>query len=456
MVHVRVFKPLLGFLPEIAPPVEKPALNERLKWTGFALLIFAIMSVVKPLGIATGSQAAFLQNLQLITASSIGTLATLGIGPIVMASIILQLLVGAGFIQFNQQNPEERQIFQGTQKLGAVVFAFVEAIIYTMSGFVPSAPGAFSVFILILQLAFAAIVLIYLDELIGKYGIGSGVGLFIAAGVSFNIIWGAFSWISQEGVFIGQVPLLFQSLLGGDLEGSALLILLSTIAVFLVVVFAESMKIEIPITFGQQRGMSGKYPLKFFYVSNMPVIFAAALLANVQLWGIFLQSAGLPILGTFVQNQPTGGLAYYLSNPFGYLSSPENIVTTLSSMDRLMNIGVYALFMIIFCIIFGKFWVEMQGLGPKQVASQMQGLGWQIPGFRRDPRVIEKVLEKYIPMVTVLGSAAVGLLAVIADLTGALGTGTGILLTVGILYRLYEELASQQAFELMPALRGIL
>jgi preprotein translocase subunit SecY len=45
---------------------------------------------------------------------------------------------------------------------------------------------------------------------------------------------------------------------------------------------------------------------------------------------------------------------------------------------------------------------------------------------------------------------------VLADLTGALGTGTGILLTVGIVYRMYEELAAEQAFEMMPGLRGIL
>jgi preprotein translocase subunit SecY len=111
--------------------------------------------------------------------------------------------------------------------------------------------------------------------------------------------------------------------------------------------------------------------------------------------------------------------------------------------------------MVVFCIVFGKFWVEMSGMGPKQVASQLQNVGLHVPGFRRDPRVIEMVLERYIPMITLLGSAAVGGLAVLADLTGALGTGTGILLTVGILYRMYEELAAQQAFEVMPALKAI-
>jgi preprotein translocase subunit SecY len=129
---------------------------------------------------------------------------------------------------------------------------------------------------------------------------------------------------------------------------------------------------------------------------------------------------------------------------------------TISNFDAIINILVYSAAMIILCVVFGKFWAEMSNMGPKAVAGQLQQVGLHIPGFRRDPRVVEMVLDRYIPTVTVLGSAAVGILAVVADLTGALGTGTGILLTVGILYRMYEELAAQQAFEAMPALKGLM
>jgi preprotein translocase subunit SecY len=82
--------------------------------------------------------------------------------------------------------------------------------------------------------------------------------------------------------------------------------------------------------------------------------------------------------------------------------------------------------------------------------------GMQIPGFRRDPRVTAKILERYIPVVTVIGGAAVGMLAVGADLIGTLGnaSGTGILLAVGILQRLYEQIAKEQAMEMHPVLRG--
>ena len=122
----------------------------------------------------------------------------------------------------------------------------------------------------------------------------------------------------------------------------------------------------------------------------------------------------------------------------------------------ILHVALYAAFMIGGSIIFAIFWIETTNMGPEQVAKQIEGSGMQIPGFRRDPRVTAKILERYIPVVTVIGGAAVGMLAVFADLIGTLGnaSGTGILLAVGILQRLYEQIAKEQAMEMHPVLRG--
>ncbi len=457
-LDLKVLKPIIKMLPEVTSPEKKPVLKQRLYWVGFALLVFAILGVTKPIGVAAVEQSNYLQQIQLITASKIGSLATLGIGPIVMASIILQLLMGAKIIDINLQDKEQKKLYQGLQKIAGILFAFFEAGIYVMSGFVPAQPGIISTFFLIFQLAFAAIILMYLDELISKYGIGSGIGLFIAAGVSFTIIWRALSWVKAPGTmtYIGLIPQLFQGIMTGNIPETAIFPLISTVIVFLAVVFAESMKIEIPLTFGRIKGYGAKYPLKFLYVSNIPVIFAAALLSNIQLIGITLQGFGFPILGQFVNNRPVSGIAYYLKAPYGALANPAQIAITLSSTQTILNIIVYAIVLTVLCVIFGKFWIEISGMSSKEVAQQLQQVGLHVPGFRRDPRVIESVLDRYIPIITVVGSAAVGLLAIFADLTGALGTGTGILLTVGILYKMYEELAAQQAAELMPMLKGLI
>lgn len=238
--------------------------------------------------------------------------------------------------------------------------------------------------------------------------------------------------------------------------------LIATIIVFLIAVYAESMRLEIPLSYGGVRGVGGRYPLKFFYVSNIPVILTAALLANVQMLpaivGINIQNP-LPYsqmnslqqaVTTFVQYVTIGQLSGTTGNP-GILN-PANIFM-LANPQIILHLIIYLTLFLLLCILFGKFWVETTGLGADRVAEQIQQGGMQIPGFRRDQRVVERVLNRYIPQITIIDSVSVGLLAVLADLTGAMGSGTGILLTVGILYRLYEEIEKEQMADMHPAFR---
>jgi len=108
--------------------------------------------------------------------------------------------------------------------------------------------------------------------------------------------------------------------------------------------------------------------------------------------------------------------------------------------------------MVIFCILFGLFWVETSGLDAKSMAKKLGNLDMAIKGFRKSQKSIEQRLKRYIAPITVMGSAFVGFLAASADFTGALGGGTGVLLTVSIVYRLYEQLVQEQLSELHPAI----
>ncbi|MCK5333725.1 MAG: hypothetical protein KAJ24_04385, partial [Candidatus Aenigmarchaeota archaeon] len=121
--------------------------------------------------------------------------------------------------------------------------------------------------------------------------------------------------------------------------------------------------------------------------------------------------------------------------------------------DEILRVIVYTTFMVVGSAVFSIFWMNTSGMDSKSVAKQIQGAGMQIPGFRRDPRVIERVLERYIPALAVLGGAFVGFLSALADFTGALVSGTGLLLTVMITYQLYEELASKHMEDMHPLLR---
>jgi preprotein translocase subunit SecY len=448
-------------LPEVKAAEQPPSTKERLLWTGVALLIFFIMYNIGCFGVVRNDTG--VDFLQTITASKFGTLLTAGIGPIVLASIFLQLFVGAGLIKMDLKDREQKQKFLEVQKILAILLAFGEAAIFVVGGrtaivSVAGLPAASVELLVILQIALGSVVVLYLDEIVTKYGIGSGISLFIAAGVSLTVVSGFFGLIFGSNGVIASVT-------GGGAEGLpnavlAMLPFIFTVLVFLAVVFAESMKVEIPIAFERVRGMVPKLPLKYFYVSNIPVIFASALLLNMQLFaGSALSGANLPFIG-FVDsnNMLRDGLLYFITpiyqsgGTIAHWNFISSGVTPIYQIPEWVHAITYILFLSFASVLFGLFWVETANMDSKSVAGQLSSSGLQIPGFRRDPRMLEMILEKHILPLTVLGSFSVGLLAGVADLTGALGTGTGILLAVGIFYRMYEQLDQMQTFETYPAL----
>ena len=195
-----------------------------------------------------------------------------------------------------------------------------------------------------------------------------------------------------------------------------------------------------------------RWPLNFFYTSNIPVILVAALMANIQLFATLLQEWGYPILGTFSGNVPVSGLVYWLY-------SPELLQSIIRGSFTFSMLGQALLYIVVFVagsVMFGAFWVQTANMDAASQARQIMASGLQIPGFRRDERVLEKILSRYIWPLTIMGGASVGFLAAFADLTGALSRGTGILLAVMIVYKLYEEIAKQHMMDMHPALRKMM
>jgi preprotein translocase subunit SecY len=453
-------------LPVIKAPDKPTTTKEKIMWTGVALMLFFLMYNVICFGVIKGSGG--IDFLQTITASNIGSLLTAGIGPVVLASIFLQLFVGAGLINLDLKDKSDKQKFLEVQKIVAILLAVAEGGIFVLSGRTLLIEGLLGLplpaiqIIVTIQIALGSIVILYLDEIVTKYGLGSGVSLFIAAGVSFAIISGFFGLVFGAG---GVVDTLGSG--GAEALPMAILRLLPfffMILVFLVVVYFEGVKVEIPIAFERVRGMVPKLPLKYFYVSNIPVIFAAALLMNVQLFaGAVLANADLPFIGYVdSNNRLADGLLYFVTPIFVQGGTIElwNFITTWSTpvygIPEIVHALTYILFLSLASILFGMFWVETSNMDAKSVADQLSSSGLQIPGFRRDPRMLQMILNKHIFPLTVLGSFSVGLLAGIADMTGALGTGTGILLTVGILYRMYEQLEQMQAFDMYPGFGNLI
>ncbi len=499
-----LFKPIIERWPAIKKPKGHVPFRTKLLWTTTCLILYYILTQILIYGLAPESMDMF-EGFRAVIAGASGSIVHLGIGPIVTASIILQLFVGAKIIKLDLQDEEDRALYQGFQKVLVVIMILVEAVPQVFGYLTPS-PKLISMVgsglartIIIIQLFIGAMIVFWMDELISKWGIGSGVSLFIAAGVSNAIVTGMFSWLpvnrelplSPTNPPAGTIPktiYLTSKLSLGELVNrggfekifisppNPVVALLGTIIIFLFVVYAESSRVELPLAHGRVRGARGRYPLRLMYASNIPVILMAALMANLNMFGMLLYNRldNIPIIGgawwigkyTAGSTQPVAGALWYLSRPNGLHSwlfpmiDPKyrGYLHGHEPWQMGLRILIYSTVFIVGCIFFGKFWIETTNMGPDAVARQIQQSGMQIPGFRRDPRVLKKVLARYIPALTILSSALVGLLAIFANLIGTVGqtSGTGVLLTVGIVIRLYEEIAREQAMEMHPVLRKFL
>ena len=178
-----------------------------------------------------------------------------------------------------------------------ILITVAQAIIYITTG----SYGPVDIFhsiLIVIQLTFAGIVVLLLDELLQKgYGLGSAISLFIATNICETILWKSFSPITinigGNSEFEGAIIALFHLLLTRESKIQALqhafnrsnapnlFSLLSTIFILFVVMFFHGFKHDIEISSRKHRGYTTVYPIKLFYTSNIPIILQAALISNL-------------------------------------------------------------------------------------------------------------------------------------------------------------------------------
>ena len=493
--------------PTITKPERHVRFNEKLWTTTLVLIIYFAMTNVMIWGLS-GQALDLFSGFRSIMAGASGTIMHLGIGPIVTGSIIMQLFAGAKIIRLDLQDSEDKAMYQGVQKLLVLLMIPIESIPQTY-GFLDPTEAlitnygmGWANFVIVAQLFAGSYLVFLLDELVSKWGIGSGISLFIAAGVAQSTFVGTLSPMpatsgldySLQNPPSGTLPMIFymfreasnaemisqngfETILLTHVNPVAALF--SSVVVFLVVAYAESSKLELPLTHGKVRGHRGKYPIRLVYASNIPVILMAALLANINMFTLLFWNhptlQKTPILGkegwgsmseyigTYEpgSSTPSGGFAWYSSMVNGVndwlipLLNQQGDIYGHSLWQIGGHVVFYVTLMTVGSMVFAKFWIDTTNMGSKDVAKQIERTGMQIPGFRKNPLVLERILERYIPPVTYFSGAFVGLLAAGADLLGTVGnaTGTGLLLAVGIILRTYEQIQKEQAMEMHPMLR---
>ncbi len=463
------------YLPSVRKPEKNVKFKKRLIWTGLILLLYFVMSETYVVG-GIPEQMDQFQALQTIMGSEIGTLVTLGIGPIVTASIILQLLVGSEIIPWDLNSSIGKQKFQYTQKILAYTFGFVQAFAFVFMGAIQPIEGFFA--LVVAQLTIGAWLIVLMDEVVSKWGFHSGVSLFILAGVSKTIVVRLLSPLTGAGeiwFMVGEQPAgALLQFMTGTFTATAVSGLIFTLIVFMIAAFASNMRVEIPLTFGNVRGFGRKWPLKFLYTSVMPVIFVSAIVSNIRLWVSVLTNRGIElsfnlpfmdnpfyIFGQFTAETGAlpNSLIYYFSAPTNLPQAIWNSITTGTlqlSVPEIIQVFSYTGFYVVAAAVFSVFWMRTSSQDPSSVADQIMNIGMKVPGFRKDKRVIVKILNRYIPALAVLGGAFIGFLAALADFTNAFGTGTGILLAVFISFQFYEEIVKKHMEDMHPALRNLM
>jgi preprotein translocase subunit SecY len=464
-VNELELKDLLFFLPEVEKPKKKLSLREKLIWTSIVLILYFVLSLIPLYGLNKNYVSRF-EALAVLLAAQFGSIITLGIGPIVTGSIVLQLMMGADIIKIDTNTPEGKNLYEGLHKLFSVIFIFLENGMYVLSGALPpSYPSMLILLTMILQLVLGGFILMLLDEVSSKWGIGSGISLFIVAGVAREIFTQGFSPFadpSDPSVPLGAVPKVISLLIQGRYIEIIwpLSAIIATLLVFALATFLQSINVQVPLSFGRIRGFGIRWPINFMYTSNIPVILTASLVASLQFWGIMLYHANLPILGKYqivetvtggYREVPVSGIAKYLQPP-----NFANILFYGFTRDFILSTIFYLILMLSGAVIFSILWTHVGGQDPASVARQILSSGLSIPGFRRDDRVIERILARYIFPLTVMGGLAVGFLSVFADLFGALSRGTGILLAVMIIYGFYQQIMRTHLEELHPLARKVL
>jgi len=193
----------------------------------------------------------------------------------------------------------------------------------------------------------------------------------------------------------------------------------------------------------RMKGMKQPYPIKLFYTSNIPIILQTAFVSNLY---FFSQILAKKFKGNFLVNllgkwqeydmsgrsAPVGGLAYYISPPRDFVDILRDPFHTL----------FYIIFVMGSCALFSKIWIDISGSSARDVAKQLMDQDMIIEGMREESMV--RYLNRYIPTAAAFGGMCIGGLSIFADFMGAIGSGTGILLAVTIIYQYFEMIAKEK------------
>ncbi|HID09246.1 TPA: hypothetical protein EYP13_03380 [Candidatus Micrarchaeota archaeon] len=239
-------------------------------------------------------------------------------------------------------------------------------------------------------------------------------------------------------LFIG-IDLLLQGNLGEAI--GIFLIIAATFGVLVLAAYLQATRVEVPLLMARIGGRVMKFPIRVLYTSVIPIILLFAII--VQIENLYMWITGSNQI-PWILTRPN--LIYNLSiYGLNYLLDIKNII----------HVIVYFLIYVVGASILSYLWVISAGMDARTIAQQL--ISSPMVQLRmRDPRILERALEKYIRPISILSGILIGFLASIADILGSALAGTSLLLLVVIAYSIYEDFVRNNVAHMLPVIGKLL
>ncbi|MEM5880019.1 MAG: hypothetical protein QXQ16_01875 [Candidatus Aenigmatarchaeota archaeon] len=438
---------ILEYLPTVKPPERPLTVEEKIKNSILVIVIYVLLASIPIFGISPVVSQRFLEFMW-VFGSHIGTLATVGIAPIIMAGLFMQLLIFSGIVNINIFDEESRAKYDSYVKFLSIIFLLIQSISFILSGNVipdHNLPISLPIlyFIIFLQLFLGGLIIILLDDFSAKYGVLSGINLIIFVSISISVALRIFNPVPSpqyaiHGLYMptGLLPQAIVYLIQGNISFALALIfkVLLTFAILALVAYLQSVKIEIPLLYINIGGRIIKYPLNLLYTSVLPAIFLYGIITWFQV-----------IFG----RNPNSILYRLFLPPNLIINISQYGLSYLLDLFNIFHILFYLIIFVIGGMLFSYMWVTTSGMDAKTIAKYLQTMPIQTLKYR-DPRLIEKTLEKYINTLAYLSGIMIGFIAAISDILGVAVSGISLLLLVVIASQMYMELERNGAIQYLP------
>ncbi|MBI5742677.1 MAG: preprotein translocase subunit SecY [Candidatus Niyogibacteria bacterium] len=346
------------------------------------------------------------------------SIAMLGVGPYITASIIMQLMTML-FPKLKEMYHEDgeagRQRFNQYSRLLTVPLAMMQGFglltLLERQGVLGTLTAFDRVTNLIVIVA-GAVFLMWLGELISEYGIGNGVSIMIFAGIVARI-----PQAMKQTIFTYDPSQLL--LLTGYIIAAVL-----TVAAVIVVTEGER---PIPISYAKRirgskvyGGVSTHLPLKVNQAGVIPIIFALSILLFPQMIASMLSGVGGEAMHNFFT-----AVVNFFNHPW-----------------------VYASMYFILVFLFTYFYTAVT-FEPHAIAENLQKSGAFVPGIRPGAPTAD-YLSKVISRITLAGAIFLGLIAVMplavramTGLTALTIGGTALLIAVSVVLDTVKKIDAQ-------------